>query len=225
MPDTIVAIARGGMILSHALCMNLSVRNLQSIRCESYNDSKKQSALTIYDTCDLKDSNRILIVDDIADSGQTLHSLLPFFTQKYPNKEIFHADAEKLPFENNSIDTIISFHFFMHLDKEKTKKIMEECSRVLKPGGRLIFDIPSARRRKLIAYNKDGWHGNLSLSKADITKLHPDFVVKRCFGLLFLPIHRIPKKIRMGFIGVDFLFANSFLKKYSSYHIYEMIKK
>jgi ubiquinone/menaquinone biosynthesis C-methylase UbiE len=145
--------------------------------------------------------------------------------QKYPNKEIFHADAEKLPFENNSIDTIISFHFFMHLDKEKTKKIMEECSRVLKPGGRLIFDIPSAHRRKLIAYNKDGWHGNLSLSKADITKLHPDFVVKRCFGLLFLPIHRIPKKIRMGFIGVDFLFANSFLKKYSSYHIYEMIKK
>jgi xanthine phosphoribosyltransferase len=91
MPDTIVAIARGGMILSHALCMNLSVRNLQSIRCESYNDSKKQSALTIYDTCDLKDSNRILIVDDIADSGQTLHSLLPFFTQKYPNKEFKSA--------------------------------------------------------------------------------------------------------------------------------------
>jgi ubiquinone/menaquinone biosynthesis C-methylase UbiE len=145
--------------------------------------------------------------------------------QKYPNKEIFYSDAEILPFENNSFDAIISFHFFMHLDKEKLLKILEECSRVLKPGGRLIFDIPSARRRKLLAYNKDGWHGNLALSKADITKLHPKFVVKRSFGLLFLPIHRIPNKIRMRLIGVDFLFANSFLKKYSSYHVYEMIKK
>jgi SAM-dependent methyltransferase len=175
-----------------------------------------------------------LVLDLACGSGRLLNyavygvdgsqEMIKIAQQKYPNKEIFHADAEKLPFENNSIDTIISFHFFMHLDKEKTKKIMEECSRVLKPGGRLIFDIPSARRRKLIAYNKDGWHGNLALLKADITKLHPDFVVKRSFGLLFLPIHRIPKKIRMRFIGVDFLFANSFLKKYSSYHVYEMTK-
>jgi SAM-dependent methyltransferase len=144
--------------------------------------------------------------------------------QKYPNKEIFYSDAEKLPFENNSLDAIISFHFFMHLDEEKIKNILVECSRILKPGGRLIFDIPSLCRRKLIAYNKDGWHGNLSLSKADISKLHPDFVIKRSFGLLFLPIHRIPKKIRMRLIGVDFHFANSFLKKYSSYHVYEMTK-
>ncbi len=86
-PDTIIAIARGGMMLSHALCMNLNVRNLQSIRCVSYNDSKEQSALTIFDTSDLQHSNRVLIVDDIADSGQTLHALIPFFTQKYPDKE------------------------------------------------------------------------------------------------------------------------------------------
>jgi SAM-dependent methyltransferase len=176
-----------------------------------------------------------LVLDLACGSGRLLNyavygvdgsqEMIKIAQQKYPNKEIFYSDAEKLPFENNSFDAIISFHFFMHLDKEKTKKIMEECCRVLKPGGRLIFDIPSARRRKLIAYNKDGWHGNLALSKADITKLHPNFVVKRSFGLLFLPIHRIPKKIRMRLIGVDFLFANSFLKKYSSYHVYEMIKK
>lgn len=91
MPDTIIAVARGGMMLSHALCMNLNVRNLQSIRCVSYNDSKEQSALSIFDTSDLQHSNRILIVDDIADSGQTLHALLPFFTQKYPDKEFKSA--------------------------------------------------------------------------------------------------------------------------------------
>jgi xanthine phosphoribosyltransferase len=90
-PDTIIAIARGGMMLSHALCMNLNVRNLQSIRCESYNDSKERSSLTIFDTSDLKNSNRILIVDDIVDSGQTLHALIPFFTQKYPDKEFKSA--------------------------------------------------------------------------------------------------------------------------------------
>lgn len=176
-----------------------------------------------------------LVLDLACGSGRLLNyaaigvdgsiEMIKIAKEKYPDKEIFHSDAEKLPFENNSLDAIISFHFFMHLDKVRIKKILEECSRVLKQGGRMIFDIPAARRRKLISYNKSGWHGNLALSKADIVDLNTDFVIKRSFGLLLFPIHRIPKKMRLLFNSIDYFLANSFLKKYSSYHVYEMIKK
>jgi SAM-dependent methyltransferase len=168
-------------------------------------------------------SGRLLNYADFGVDGS--QEMIKIAKEKYPDKEIFYSDAEKLPFEINSIDTIISFHFFMHLDKEKMIKILSECSRVLRPGGRLIFDIPSSGRRKLIRYSKEGWHGKFSLSADEILEMNADFDIKSSFGFLIFPIHRFPKKQRMAFLAPDFLLANSFLKKYSSYHVYEMIKK
>jgi xanthine phosphoribosyltransferase len=83
--DTIVAIARGGMTMGHALAMALKIRNLQSLRCESYDDDKQRESLNIHGECDFKQSKRVLIVDDIVDSGKTLYSLLPFLQKRYPN--------------------------------------------------------------------------------------------------------------------------------------------
>jgi xanthine phosphoribosyltransferase len=84
-PDTIIAVARGGMTLAHALSMLLNVRNLQSIRCESYDGDTQRSAITIFGECDFTHSKKILIVDDIVDSGQTLHALLPFLQSSNPD--------------------------------------------------------------------------------------------------------------------------------------------
>ncbi len=84
-PDTIVAVARGGMTLAHALSMVLEVRELQSVRCESYDGESRRSAITIIGECDFSYSKRVLIVDDIVDSGQTLHALLKVLHAKYPN--------------------------------------------------------------------------------------------------------------------------------------------
>lgn len=84
-PDTIVAVARGGMSLSHALCMYLDVRNLQSIRCESYDESEQRNEITILGNLHFPDSKRILIVDDIVDSGKTLYALLPLLQQHNPH--------------------------------------------------------------------------------------------------------------------------------------------
>ena len=78
--DTVVAIARGGMTLAHALCMALNVRNLQSIRCESYDGENQRSSITIIGECDFSHSKRVLIVDDIVDSGKTMHALLDIST-------------------------------------------------------------------------------------------------------------------------------------------------
>lgn len=83
--DTIVAIARGGMTVGHALSMALKIRNLQSIRCESYDDNTQRQSLAIYGECDFNQSKRVLIVDDIVDSGKTLHALIPVLQKRYPS--------------------------------------------------------------------------------------------------------------------------------------------
>jgi len=83
-PDTIVAVARGGMTLAHALAMALDVRNLQSIRTESYDGENQRSTITITGECDFSHSERVLIVDDIVDTGKTLQALLPILQANHP---------------------------------------------------------------------------------------------------------------------------------------------
>lgn len=85
--DTVIAVARGGMTLAHALAMALDIRNLQSIRAESYDGDTQRDVLTISGQCDLAGSTRIIVVDDIVDSGQTLASLMPILRQQYPHCE------------------------------------------------------------------------------------------------------------------------------------------
>ncbi len=144
--------------------------------------------------------------------------------EKFPDKKIVVSDAELTTFENNSIDTIISFHFFMHLNKEKIKNILLECNRILKPNGKIIFDIPSKKRRNLLKFKSENWHGSYSAVFNEICKINPNFYIKSSFGLLFLPIHRLPKNYRNFFLKLDYILANSFLKEYSSYVIIEFKK-
>lgn len=82
--DTIIAIARGGMTLAHALAMSLDIRNLQSIRIESYDGDRQRESVSISGQCDLSESKHVLIVDDIVDSGKTLFILMPLLRQQHP---------------------------------------------------------------------------------------------------------------------------------------------
>jgi len=82
--DTIIAIARGGMTLAHALAMALDIRNLQSIRIESYDGQTQRDTIRVLDKGDLSGSLRVLVVDDIVDRGQTLAVLIPILRSEYP---------------------------------------------------------------------------------------------------------------------------------------------
>jgi len=86
-PDTVLAVARGGMTLGHALSMALDIRNLQSIRTESYDGEVQRDTVNVCGTSDLSASKRILVVDDIVDSGQTLMHLMPFLHSLNPAAE------------------------------------------------------------------------------------------------------------------------------------------
>ena len=51
--------------------------------------------------------------------------------------EVKQADAEALPFEDESFDVVVSFGVLHHTPD--TEKAIEEAHRVLKPGGRLLL--------------------------------------------------------------------------------------
>jgi len=90
--DTIVGIARGGLMLSQALGYALDIRDIQSVRVESYDDSHQREQLNLHVNCDLNHAHNVLIVDDIVDSGQTLHAVLSTLQERYP-QHVFKSAA------------------------------------------------------------------------------------------------------------------------------------
>lgn len=61
-----------------------------------------------------------------------------------PGVDVVHdLDSLPWPFEDNTFDLIFAHSVFEHLDKQIA--IMEEMSRILKPGGRLVIAVPHFR--------------------------------------------------------------------------------
>lgn len=82
-PEAIVAIARGGLTLAHALAEGLGIRDVQTLRTELYDASVKRSEIALFGSCDFSTKRRVLVVDDIADSGETLKVVMEYLEQNY----------------------------------------------------------------------------------------------------------------------------------------------
>jgi xanthine phosphoribosyltransferase len=85
--EAILAIARGGLTLSHAMAEGLDIREVQSIRTELYDKTCKRDSITVFDSCEFKSVKRVLVVDDIADSGETLEVIMKHLQEKYSEIE------------------------------------------------------------------------------------------------------------------------------------------
>ena len=145
---------------------------------------------------------------------------------KFPEKNIQLGSLSNIPFADNYFKSALCFHVIMHLNKIETTAFLNEAHRIIEKKGTLIFDFPSEKRRKLIAYKSENWHGANELSADKIIKLTEDnWKLTKQSGILFLPIHRIPKKLRKFFIKIDNLLCQSFLKNYASYIIMILEKK
>lgn len=145
---------------------------------------------------------------------------------KFPEKELVVGSAFKTAFSNVQFNQAFTFHVLMHLANGEIQQAIYEAERILKPGGQFIFDIPSRKRRKLINYQPNDWHGAASLSIAEIKKMtHQHWNIKIIQGVLFMPIHRFPKSIRKLLLPLDNLFCKSFLKEYASYLMVLLEKK
>lgn len=144
---------------------------------------------------------------------------------KFPEKNLYVKNAQQTDFEDNKFDDIFSFHLFMHLPKDEITKIIDEAYRVLSPNGKLIFDIPSKKRREYFKQNVKGWHGATSFTIEEIKDvIKDDWTIKTYYGILFFPIHKYSNIVRKILLPLDTLLTRSFLKEYSSYLIIELVK-
>lgn len=60
------------------------------------------------------------------------------------NCDIYWDLRKGIPFPNESISKIYSSHFFEHLSYKEGQKFLDECSRVLVPGGIFSICVPNA---------------------------------------------------------------------------------
>lgn len=74
------------------------------------------------------------------DSSQAMVDVAKSVAEAYPGVASFSvADAEKLPFEDNSVDAVLMGFLLLHLPDPA--KALAEAHRVLKPGGRVAYSV------------------------------------------------------------------------------------
>lgn len=143
---------------------------------------------------------------------------------KHPDKKFACFDGLTLPYEENSLDAVICFHVYMHLDKATVQHSIREVHRVLKPGGTFIFDVPSARRRRTLGQHKQGWHGANAFERNEIyTYTQSLFTEVDVKGIALFPVHRLPEKVRPVFRHVEDNLL-PFMKNYASYYCFAFVK-
>ena len=90
--DTILGIARGGLSMAQLLGEYYDIREVYAINTIGYDDIKKNDSVEVFNIPDLKLATKVLIVDDIVDSGDTLVEVLDVLNKQYPNIT-FHTAA------------------------------------------------------------------------------------------------------------------------------------
>jgi xanthine phosphoribosyltransferase len=87
-PDAVIAIARGGMTIAHFLGEHLNLRDVYTINAIHYDDTKKLDYIKLFNFPDLKNKKRVVLVDDISDSGDTLEAIIDKLKKDYPGLDI-----------------------------------------------------------------------------------------------------------------------------------------
>ncbi|WP_299546703.1 phosphoribosyltransferase family protein [uncultured Helicobacter sp.] len=93
-PDAIVAISRGGLTMAHFLGIALDLRRIFTINASSF-FNKVQQEIQISNIPELNGNQRILIVDEIVDSGTSMEKVHTILSTIYSNMDfktacIFH---------------------------------------------------------------------------------------------------------------------------------------
>ncbi|PLY11035.1 MAG: nicotinate phosphoribosyltransferase [Arcobacter sp.] len=86
-PDILLGVARGGLTLSHLMGQALNMRNVFTINSIHYEGELKLDTFNIFNIPDLSHAKRVLVIDDIVDSGETMREILKLLNKKFPNTE------------------------------------------------------------------------------------------------------------------------------------------
>jgi len=85
--DTLLAIARGGLTLGHAYAEAVNNRRLFAINSILYEKDKKGASCEIFNMPSLKDAKKVLVLDDIVDTGQTIKEVVALLKKCFPDVE------------------------------------------------------------------------------------------------------------------------------------------
>lgn len=102
-PDLVVAIGRGGYVPARLVCDYLDIMALTSIKIELYTagSTKMEKALIKYPLCNDISNQRVLLIDDVNDSGDTLELALAHLQTFQPCETrtavVHHKTSSHLP--------------------------------------------------------------------------------------------------------------------------------
>ena len=121
--DAILGIARGGLTLSHFMSQALSQRNVFTLNTISYDGRIQKDNVEVFNIPSLEKFRKVLIVDDIIDSGKTIEKVMTLLKNSHPNIEFkvaslfYKEDALVKPdFTINKADKWIDFFWEVDLD-------------------------------------------------------------------------------------------------------------
>ncbi|NPA57421.1 MAG: phosphoribosyltransferase [Epsilonproteobacteria bacterium] len=121
--DTILAVSRGGLTLAHFLAEYFGIRRLYTVTSIGYEGRSKLEGPAISKLPDLSGSRRVLVVDDIVDSGDTLEKLLELLRDSYPEIEfrsavLFTKPSAKVEADYSAATTTEWIQFFWTRDSD-----------------------------------------------------------------------------------------------------------
>jgi xanthine phosphoribosyltransferase len=86
-PDAMIAIARGGLVLGHLISEALGIREIYSLNSIHYDGIKKLDTIEIFNIPDLSRKYKVVLIDDIVDSGESMVEIIKILQEKYQHCE------------------------------------------------------------------------------------------------------------------------------------------
>ena len=82
--DVLMPISRGGLCMGQMLGEFYDIREVYAINTIGYEDTQKLDKVKVFNVPKLQENQKVLIVDDIVDSGDTLVEVLKVLEAQYP---------------------------------------------------------------------------------------------------------------------------------------------
>lgn len=119
--DAILSIARGGLTLTHLISQALNQREISFLNTISYDRKTQKNSIEIFNIPNLSNYKKVLIVDDIVDSGKTMRAIFELLNKEYPNTEfklatLFYRPTALLKPDFYIHKTDIWIEFFWEVD-------------------------------------------------------------------------------------------------------------
>ncbi len=81
---TIIAVSRGGLVPAQLIAYKLDIRDVRVMKLISYDKNNQRNQTQDISTDRLFDGQSVYIIDDLADSGETVR----YLRENYPNSNI-----------------------------------------------------------------------------------------------------------------------------------------